>query len=144
MVLRRTFLFLLSIIFTVHAWAQISGGLQGRVTDPSGAAIARAQVTLTRTSTGVEQKTETTAEGYYTFAQLSPGSYSVEIAAQGFATVLRQGLTVPTGEAVRVDVPLKPGGGQDTVTVTEDAPCCSRSRATSRRIFRDARYRRSR
>ena len=77
---------------------------------------------MTRTSTGVEQKTVTTAEGYYTFAQLSPGSYSVEIAAPGFANVLRQGITVITGQAVRVDVPLNPGGGQETVTVTEDAP----------------------
>ncbi|MDQ1453008.1 MAG: hypothetical protein QOK38_2874, partial [Acidobacteriaceae bacterium] len=120
--LRRPFLFLLWVIFTIHAWAQISGGLQGRVTDPSGASIARAQVTLTRTTTGVRQRTVTTADGYYTFAQLSPGSYSVEIAATGFTPVLRQGVTVPTGEAVRVDMLLNPGGGQQTVTVTEDAP----------------------
>ncbi len=53
--LRRTLLLLLSFIFTAHAWAQIAGGLQGRVTDSSGASIARAQVTLTRTSTGVRQ-----------------------------------------------------------------------------------------
>ena len=120
--LRRIFLLLLSFAVAAHAWAQISGGLLGRVTDPSGASIARAQVTLTRTSTGVQQRTETTADGYYAFAQLAPGSYSVEIAAPGFATVLRQGLTVVTGQAARVDVPLKPGGGHETVTVTEDAP----------------------
>src|SRR5882757_9264345 len=119
--LRRIFLLLLSLTLTAHGWAQISGGLQGRVTDPSDASVARAQVTLTRTSTGVKQMTETTADGYYTFPQLTPGSYSVEIVAPGFATVLRQGLTVVTGQATRVDVPLKPGGGQETVTVTEDA-----------------------
>ncbi len=120
--MRRTILLLLSFLITAHAWAQIAGGLQGRVTDPSGASIARAQVTLTRMSTGVRRKTESTADGYYTFAQVLPGSYSVEIAATGFATVLRQGVTVATGAAVRVDVPLRPGGSQETVTVTEDAP----------------------
>ena len=64
----------------------------------------------------------TTAEGYYSFAQLSPGSYSVEVAASGFAKEVRQGITVSTGRVVRLDLPLKPGGGQDTVTVTGDAP----------------------
>jgi hypothetical protein len=120
--LRRIFLLLLSVTLTAQAWAQISGGLQGRVTDTSGASIARAQVTLTRTSTGVKQTTETTEDGYYRFPQLPPGRYSVEIAATGFATMLRRGVTVVTGQAVRVDVPLKPGGGRETVTVTEDAP----------------------
>ena len=120
--LRRIFLLLLSVTLTAPAWAQISGGLQGRVTDTSGASIARAQVTLTRTSTGVKQRTETTADGYYTFPQLPPGSYSVEVAATGFASVLRQGVTVVTGQAARVDVPLNPGGGHETVTVTEDVP----------------------
>ena len=120
--LRRIFGLLLSVLFAAHAWAQISGGLAGRVTDPSGAAVARAQVTLTRMSTGVKRTTESTADGYYTFTQVLPGSYSVEIAAPGFARVLQQGITVATGATPRVDLPLKPGGGQETVTVTEDAP----------------------
>src|ERR1700758_2348127 len=120
--LRRAFFFFLSLIVTTQVWAQISGGLTGRVTDPSGASIASAAVTLTRTSTGVEQKTVTTAEGYYSFVQLLPGSYSVEVTAPGFAKVQRQGITVSTGRVVGLDLPLKPGGGQDTVTVTEDAP----------------------
>ena len=113
---------LLSVLFAAHAWAQISGGLAGRVTDPSGAAVAGAQVTLTRMSTGVKRTTESTADGYYTFTQVLPGSYSVEVAAPGFARVLQQGITVATGATPRVDLPLKPGGGQETVTVTEDAP----------------------
>ena len=92
------------------------------MTDPSGAAVARAQVTLTRMSTGVKRTTESTADGYYTFTQVLPGSYSVEVAAPGFARVLQQGITVATGATPRVDLPLKPGGGQETVTVTEDAP----------------------
>jgi hypothetical protein len=61
--LRRIFLLLLSLTLTAQAWAQISGGLQGRVTDTSGASIGRAQVTLTRRNTGVKQTTETTADG---------------------------------------------------------------------------------
>ena len=72
--LRHLFSLLLLLSVAAHVWAQISGGLQGRVTDASGASIARAQVTVTRTSTGVAQKTETTADGYYTFAQLLPGT----------------------------------------------------------------------
>jgi hypothetical protein len=120
--LRHVFFLLLFFFFAARVWAQVAGGLQGRVTDASGAAIAGAQVTVMRTSTGVKQMTETTADGYYAASQLTPGTYSVEIAARGFATVLRHGVTVATGEAVRVDAALKPGGGQETITVTEDAP----------------------
>ena len=54
--LRRAFFLFLSLIVTTQVWAQISGGLTGQVTDPSGASIAGAPVTLTRTSTGVEAK----------------------------------------------------------------------------------------
>ena len=99
--LRRAFGLLLSLLFAAHAWAQISGGLAGRVTDPSGAAVRGAQVTLTRMSTGVKRTTESTADGYYTFTQVLPGSYSVEVAAPGFARVLRQGITVATGATPR-------------------------------------------
>lgn len=142
--LRRIFLLLLSLTLTAHGWAQISGGLQGRVTDPSDASIAHAQVTLTRTNTGVKQRTETTAEGYYTFPQLAPGRYSVEVAARGFTTVLRQGLTVVTGQAARVDVPLKPGGERDTVTVTEDAPLLQSEQSNIQTNIPGGRLRRSR
>ncbi len=120
--LRHLLSLLLLLFVGAHVRAQISGGLQGRVTDSSGASIAHAQVTVTRTSTGVAQKTETTGDGYYSVAQLLPGTYSVEVSATGFAAVLRQGITVATGQAVRVDAALTPGGGQQTITVTEDAP----------------------
>lgn len=122
MLLRRALSLLLPIAFCAHAWAQIAGGLQGRVTDASGAAIAGARVTATRTSMGVAQTAATTADGYYAVTQLQPGTYSILVTAQGFATVLRRGVTVETGAAVRVDVALKPGGAQETITVTEDAP----------------------
>ena len=122
--LRRVILSLLclALLVGVPARAQISGGLQGQITDSGGASIAQARVTLTQSSTQVQQVTQTTGDGYYAFTQLQPGRYSIEAVAPGFSTVLRQGLTVVTGQAVRVDVPLRPGGGQQTVTVTEDAP----------------------
>ncbi len=102
--------------------AQVAGGLQGRVTDAAGAALAHAQVTLTDAGTQVKQTTETGKDGYYVFAQLTPGSYAVDVTAPGFATVSRQGVTVVTGSAVRVDVSLKPGNAQQTVMVTGDVP----------------------
>ncbi|HEX6773296.1 MAG TPA: TonB-dependent receptor [Acidobacteriaceae bacterium] len=122
MLLRCALSLLLPIAFCANAWAQIAGGLQGRVTDASGAAIAGARVTATRTSTGVARTTATTGDGYYAVTQLEPGSYSVKVMAQGFATVLRQRVTVATGAAVRVDAALKPGGAQETITITDDVP----------------------
>jgi hypothetical protein len=113
---------LFSVLGSAAAWAQISGGLEGRVTDAAGAAVADARVTLTQLSTHVEQATQTTSEGYYAFSPLTPGGYSIAVAAKGFTPVLRQGVTVRTGQPVRVDVPLRPGGAQETITVTSDAP----------------------
>lgn len=104
------------------AHGQISGGLVGRVTDATGAAVAHARLTLTDTSTHIAQSSESTGDGYYTFPQLKPGSYSLSVAAGGFAPVVRSGLTVATGEAARVDVSLKVGAENATVTVTSDAP----------------------
>lgn len=113
---------LLWLIAVTAVHAQISGGLQGRVTDAVGAAIVHAHVLLTDTSTQVRQTTESGGDGYYAFPQLTPGTYAVEVTAQGFTSAVRQGVTVATGAAVRVDVALAPGTAQQTVTVTGDVP----------------------
>ncbi len=106
----------------LSAGAQITGGVEGRVADAGGAAVAHAHVELTAASTQVKQQTETTGEGYYAFPQLAPGSYAVAVMAPNFTRVLHEGITVPTGQTVRVDLELKVGGTAQTVTVTGDLP----------------------
>ena len=68
------------------AFAQgTSGSLTGQVTDPSGAAVPGAAVTLTNTGTNYSQTEKTDNTGVYTFKLVSPGNYSLTISAGGFA-----------------------------------------------------------
>ena len=61
-----------------------SGGVTGTVTDPSGAAVPNANVTLKNNDTGATQNTTTNSTGAYRFALLNPGSYSLSVKAPGF------------------------------------------------------------
>ncbi len=98
------------------------GSVSGAVTDPSGAGITGAKVTITNAAMGTQYSTVTTGAGDYTIPQLVAGEYSVTVVAPGFSTLVRNGITVSVGETAHVD--LKLGVGQETVnvTVTEDAP----------------------
>jgi hypothetical protein len=103
--------------------AQIDrGSVSGIVTDPSGAGIVGAKVTATNTAMGTQNSTVTTGAGDYTIPELPAGVYSVTVAATGFTTLVRNGITVSVGETARVDLKLGVGQGTTTVTVTGDAP----------------------
>jgi len=123
MKLRRVaFAFVLfALINTSIVFAQISAGLKGRVIDPSGAAIASAQVELTQTATNVHQSTTTTSAGDYVFSNLIPGSYQLDVTAAGFRHLQRSGVTVSVGQTISVDLSLSIGSDQQIVTVNGDA-----------------------
>lgn len=102
--------------------AQVLAELKGRIADPSGAAVAGAEVKLTQTSTGVSRQTITGTAGEYTYTQLSSGTYSLRVERSGFAELQRSGLTLTTGQTVTLNLQLKPGAAGESVTVNEDAP----------------------
>ena len=98
------------------------GSVSGIVTDPSGAGITGAKVTVTNPAMGTQNSTVTTGVGEYTIPELPAGIYSVTVVAPGFTTLVRTGITVSVGETARVDLNLGVGQGTTTVTVTADAP----------------------
>src|SRR5258708_4386069 len=98
------------------------GSVSGIVTDPSGAGITGAKVTITNTAMGTQNSTVTTGAGAYTVPQLSAGVYSVTVVAPGFTKLVRNGITVSVGEVAPVDLKLGIGQSTTTITVTEDAP----------------------
>lgn len=104
------------------SFAQIAGSLKGRVADAAHAGVPRAQVVVTQTSTNVSRTGMTSDSGDYAFDQLLPGSYSVDVTAQGFGHLKREGVTIVTGTTVNVDLTLSVGAGSETVTVHADAP----------------------
>jgi len=110
------------VLATTSASAQIAAALQGRVADPTSAAIAGARVELTQLATDIHAVTTTSSAGDYSFPQLNPGQYSVAVSAPGFNPLLRSGVTVSVGTTTVVDLTLPLGTGRDTVTVTADEP----------------------
>jgi hypothetical protein len=96
--------------------------LTGEVHDHSGAVIAGARVTATAVQTQESQATVTSAGGVYTFPNLKPGIYSVAFEASGFKQFVRDGLTLATGESVRVDATLAVGAPHEVVTVRAKSP----------------------
>ena len=105
-----------------EGWGQIAAGIVGRVADPSGAAVGNAQVVLVESATNVRRATRTTGAGDYTFSQLTPGVYSVEVTAIGFERLVRGGLTAGVGQTATVTLTLTIGSEQQSVDVSAGAP----------------------
>lgn len=101
---------------------ETTGGLQGSVKDASGAVVPNAHVVVHGTTLAGDKSLETDANGYYRFANLPPGVYSVQVSAKGFKTVKRDGLALEVGHLPTVDVTLEVGGSAEVVEVTGAAP----------------------
>jgi hypothetical protein len=102
--------------------AQITADLRGRVLDRSGATVAKATVELTQTGTNIHIVTTSSASGDYSFTNLGPGAYQLDVAAGGFQHLTRTGIRTIIGQTVNVDLELTVGGNEQTIKVTADAP----------------------
>jgi hypothetical protein len=92
--------------------------LFGGVTDSTGAAIARAQVTATNTDTNAIRTEQTNAEGEYRMELPPVGNYSLEVSTTGFKRFVRSGIVLELNVPARVDVTMKLGEFAQTVGVT--------------------------
>ena len=119
-------LFALIVVLTLgatrlKAQTQTTGDIVGTISDPSNAVVPDAKVNLKDNGKGNSQDTKTNKEGSYRFYLLSPGSYTVTVAAGGFETEVRQ-VTVAVGQISTTDFHLTLGASTQTVMVTEVAP----------------------
>ena len=106
------------------------GGIQGTVTDSTGAAVPNAIVTATNNDTGVATKRQTTGAGLYTISPIIPGNYTVTATAQGFNTVQQKNLTVNALALTPLDLTLTVGSAATEVTVTAAPPQLETTNAT--------------
>ena len=106
----------LIVLFAAQGLAQ-EATIVGTVTDPSGAAVANAKVTLTNLETGVAKVFTTNDAGQYTAVDIHIGHYDIKTEAGGFKTVERKGMVLQVGDRARADFQLEVGGQQETVTV---------------------------
>ncbi len=116
-------LLMLAAVFVVWvqpSYAQVSGyaTINGTVTDPTGALVAGANVTITSTDTGAKRETVTGSGGEYAEPYLPPGHYSVTVSHPGFKTTTQPGITLTTGQVAGVNITLSIGQAQESVTVS--------------------------
>ncbi|MEZ5361097.1 MAG: TonB-dependent receptor [Bryobacterales bacterium] len=104
--------------------------LVGRVTDPSGAVIPGASVTLTNVGSGVAQTAQTGPQGYYRFPLLPPGNYEIAVQSEGFRRVAQTGIKLDVEQAATLDVELEVGQITETVQVTAAPPLLEGENAT--------------
>ncbi len=105
------------------AQAQVLYGLVvGTVTDPTGAAVAGAEVTALEVQTGVSTTETSDSSGIYRFTALLPGTYKVTITAPKFSKQETSGVIVHANETARVDAQLKVASATQNITVTTAPP----------------------
>jgi hypothetical protein len=99
----------------------VSGEITGSVTDPTGAAIANAQVVATHVVTGVTTTAITNSSGLYTFSELPSGTYDVTVTSSGFSTSVLKGVLVELNHVVSENIEMKPASASTNVEVVADA-----------------------
>ncbi|MBV9033296.1 MAG: TonB-dependent receptor, partial [Acidobacteriaceae bacterium] len=97
-----------------------TGSVEGRITDPSGAAVTKAAVMLTNTATNQTMDTTSEEAGDYTFPLVAPGNYRLTVTVNGFRKFDRE-FTLGVAQRARVDVGLIVGNPSETVEVSEKA-----------------------
>ncbi len=110
------------LLFAVAAMAQIQNGqFAGTVTDPSGAAVPNAKVTITNQGTGLSVNATSNAAGSYQVSELPPGTYKITVEAGGFKTFSDVGVTLNAGSTAHVDAKMTLGQTREVVEVTGEA-----------------------
>jgi len=123
--LNSVFILLLCCLRVPLASAQVSATLSGTVTDPSGAAVAAANVTVRNLDTGLTRTTTTDQAGRYEVFALPVGLYEVRGRKDGFADALRTGIRLVVAQEATVDLSLHVGAVSQEVKVSGDAALVS-------------------
>jgi len=122
---------LLLLLTAVTASAQLSTAtLYGTVTDPEGAVVPQAKVTITQTETGFVRNVVTNADGSYRADFLPIGPYKISVDATGFKHLDRTGITLTVTEQAHLDLALAVGGAEQTVEVTAAVPLLNTGNST--------------
>jgi hypothetical protein len=108
-----------AVLITIHLFAQTErGNITGIVSDPTGAAVAGAQVSVINRDTNAAARVVASSAGEYNVPNLLPGVYRVEVSAAGFKGFAQQNVTVTAGTTVRVDPQMQLGQISERVEVT--------------------------
>ncbi len=113
----------LALMAPQRAEAQVLyGSIVGHVTDPSGAVVPGAKITITNKDTNQSREGTTDQAGDFNFTDVQAGTYSVKVTQQGFKTFEKSGVAVTINYVARVDVSLQVGSVSQAVSVTAELP----------------------
>jgi hypothetical protein len=115
-------LFIGMLLIPYNLFGQFTGRIAGAITDPQGANIPAASVTLTQTGTNLSWNTSTSDLGAYEFLNLGPGTYEIGAGKEGFRGYKQTGITLEVGHSLTINVSLQLGAVTQSVTVKEEAP----------------------
>lgn len=114
-------LLLLGDVSSAHAQAVSIASVTGRVTDPSGAVLAGAKLTMTAVNTNRSHVTVSDSSGNYNFPSLPIGPYTLTVTAPGFQRYVQTGLSLQVNDALQINVKMKVGEVTQSVQVQGDA-----------------------
>ena len=106
----------------IFAQSTVTGGINGKVTDPQGAVVPNASITITNTGTNNAVTITATNDGGYRVTNLQPGTYRVETTVTGFAPAVANNIIVEVGQSTPLDIKLAVGDATAEVEVTAEAP----------------------
>jgi len=125
------FLCVVSLFLVSPILAQSPNGtINGRVLDPSGAVIVGAEITIVNDATRVQYVSKTNGEGIYVVTNLPPGAYRLQVAKQGFKTLIKPDIVLNVQDAMAINFTLPIGAAAETVTVEGGAPLVDTQSAT--------------
>jgi hypothetical protein len=115
-------LFLMALLTSVNvAGQQITGGIRGTVSDPSGAIVRAATVTAKQIETGLTRVAITDRQGEYVLVELPIGHYQLEVQAKGFQKYLQQGISLDVNQTATIGIHLNLGSETLQVEVSANA-----------------------
>ncbi len=123
-------------VYQVNAQSQaLNGQIEGVVTDATGAAIPNASITIKNIETGSERQVISDESGVYRAPLLPLGTYQVTVEVTNFKRLVREGITLTTGQTATVNLGLEAGDVSATVTVTSDAPVADAAKIDVGRVM---------
>lgn len=127
--------FMLCLAWAIASAQVTTGTIFGTVTDPSGAAIVGASVTVTDIDKGTVVNRKTDETGSFLFPFLIPGNYKVTVEQSGFKKAEQTGITLQVDQRARVDMQLTVGNVSETIEVTAAAPLVQSTSAETGQVI---------
>ncbi len=116
-----------------------TGSVNGTITDPSGAAVSAAQVTLRNEATGATRTAVSNEQGYFVFPAVSSGHYTLQTQVPGFKAYERTGIVLQVNQHITAPIVLELGESTEKVTVTASAAVVETTSGTIRETVDEVR-----